>query len=79
MFIRRFILLIMGFVGSMNLLIFIPRLITVLLGWDGLGIVSFALVIYYQNKKSLAAGILTVLANRIGDALLILAICFLVN
>nr|WRK68546.1 NADH dehydrogenase subunit 5 [Potomida acarnanica] len=78
-FIRRFMLLIMGFVGSMNLLIFVPSLVTILLGWDGLGIVSFALVIYYQNKKSLAAGMLTVLANRIGDALLILAICFLVN
>nr|ADE08057.1 NADH dehydrogenase subunit 5 [Cristaria plicata] len=79
MFMRRFMLLIMAFVGSMNLLIFIPSLVTILLGWDGLGIVSFALVIYYQNKKSLAAGMLTVLANRIGDALLILSICFLVN
>nr|YP_004425090.1 NADH dehydrogenase subunit 5 [Toxolasma parvum]ADL62657.1 NADH dehydrogenase subunit 5 [Toxolasma parvum] len=78
-FLRRFMLLIMAFVGSMNLLIFIPSLITVLLGWDGLGIVSFALVIYYQNKKSLAAGMLTVLVNRIGDALLILSICFLIN
>nr|YP_011014074.1 NADH dehydrogenase subunit 5 [Unio terminalis]WQA10155.1 NADH dehydrogenase subunit 5 [Unio terminalis] len=78
-FMRRFMLLIMAFVGSMNLLIFIPSLITILLGWDGLGIVSFALVIYYQNKKSLAAGMLTVLANRIGDALLILSICLLIN
>nr|YP_011014100.1 NADH dehydrogenase subunit 5 [Unio vicarius]WQA10181.1 NADH dehydrogenase subunit 5 [Unio vicarius] len=78
-FMRRFMLLIMAFVSSMNLLIFIPSLITILLGWDGLGIVSFALVIYYQNKKSLAAGMLTVLANRIGDALLILSICFLIN
>nr|YP_009183170.1 NADH dehydrogenase subunit 5 [Potamilus leptodon]ALM54893.1 NADH dehydrogenase subunit 5 [Potamilus leptodon] len=78
-FLRRFMLLIMAFVGSMNLLIYVSSLITVLLGWDGLGIVSFALVIYYQNKKSLAAGMLTVLVNRIGDALLILSICFLVN
>nr|YP_009130406.1 NADH dehydrogenase subunit 5 [Anemina euscaphys]AJW76286.1 NADH dehydrogenase subunit 5 [Anemina euscaphys] len=78
-FMGRFMLLVMAFVGSMNLLIFVPSLITVLLGWDGLGIVSFALVVYYQNKKSLAAGMLTVLANRIGDALLILSICFLVN
>nr|NP_957778.2 NADH dehydrogenase subunit 5 [Lampsilis ornata]AAR30065.2 NADH dehydrogenase subunit 5 [Lampsilis ornata] len=78
-FLGRFMLLVMAFVGSMNLLIFVPSLITVLLGWDGLGIVSFALVIYYQNKKSLAAGMLTVLVNRIGDALLILSICFLVN
>lgn len=31
-FIRRFMLLIIGFVGSINLLIFVPRLITVLLG-----------------------------------------------
>nr|YP_009485291.1 NADH dehydrogenase subunit 5 [Lampsilis powellii]AUF69984.1 NADH dehydrogenase subunit 5 [Lampsilis powellii] len=79
MFLRRFMLLVMAFVGSMNLLIFVPSLVTVLLGWDGLGIVSFALVIFYQNKKSLAAGMLTVLVNRIGDALLILSICFLVN
>nr|YP_010853150.1 NADH dehydrogenase subunit 5 [Margaritifera homsensis]WGM81368.1 NADH dehydrogenase subunit 5 [Margaritifera homsensis] len=78
-FLRRFMLLIMAFVGSMNLLIFVPSLITVLLGWDGLGIVSFALVIYYQNKKSLAAGMLTVLANRVGDVLLILCICLMVN
>nr|YP_004425036.1 NADH dehydrogenase subunit 5 [Utterbackia imbecillis]ADL62629.1 NADH dehydrogenase subunit 5 [Utterbackia imbecillis] len=78
-FMPRFMLLIMAFVGAMNLLIFIPSMITILLGWDGLGIVSFALVIYYQNKKSLAAGMLTVLANRIGDALLILGVCFLVN
>nr|QCX42026.1 NADH dehydrogenase subunit 5 [Margaritifera margaritifera]QCX42039.1 NADH dehydrogenase subunit 5 [Margaritifera margaritifera]QRW36431.1 NADH dehydrogenase subunit 5 [Margaritifera margaritifera]DAC74119.1 TPA_inf: NADH dehydrogenase subunit 5 [Margaritifera margaritifera] len=78
-FLRRFMLLIMAFVGSMNLLIFVPSLITILLGWDGLGIVSFALVIYYQNKKSLAAGMLTVLANRLGDVLLILCICLMVN
>nr|WGM81290.1 NADH dehydrogenase subunit 5 [Gibbosula laosensis] len=78
-FLRRFMYLIMAFVGSMNLLIYVPSLITVLLGWDGLGIVSFALVIYYQNKKSLAAGMLTVLANRVGDVLLILCICLMVN
>nr|YP_009127058.1 NADH dehydrogenase subunit 5 [Anodonta lucida]AHJ59873.1 NADH dehydrogenase subunit 5 [Anodonta lucida] len=78
-YLKRFMALIMAFVGSMNLLIFVPSMITILLGWDGLGIVSFALVIYYQNKKSLAAGMLTVLVNRIGDALLILGICFLIN
>nr|YP_009373462.1 NADH dehydrogenase subunit 5 [Cumberlandia monodonta]AQT38559.1 NADH dehydrogenase subunit 5 [Cumberlandia monodonta] len=78
-FLYRFMMLIMAFVGSMNLLIFVPSLISILLGWDGLGIVSFALVIYYQNKKSLAAGMLTVLANRVGDVLLILCICLVVN
>nr|YP_009373448.1 NADH dehydrogenase subunit 5 [Echyridella menziesii]AQT38531.1 NADH dehydrogenase subunit 5 [Echyridella menziesii] len=78
-FLRRFMWLIMAFVSSMNLLIFVPSLVTVLIGWDGLGIVSFALVVYYQNKKSLAGGMLTALANRVGDALLILCICLMVN
>lgn len=73
-FIKRFIWLVILFVLSINLLIFIPNLMALLLGWDGLGIVSFALVIYYSNIKSLAAGILTALANRIGDVLLLLTI-----
>lgn len=73
-FIKRFIWLVILFVISINLLVFIPRLPALLLGWDGLGIVSFALVIYYQNIKSIAAGLLTVLANRIGDVIILLSI-----
>ena len=73
-FLSRFIWLVIIFVLSMNALIFIPRLISLLLGWDGLGIVSFALVVYYQNNKSLGAGILTALANRLGDVALLTAI-----
>nr|YP_010944724.1 NADH dehydrogenase subunit 5 [Teuthowenia megalops]WMC20822.1 NADH dehydrogenase subunit 5 [Teuthowenia megalops] len=67
----RFSLMVMLFVLSMNLLIFIPSLISLLLGWDGLGLVSFCLVIYYQNNKSLAAGMLTVLMNRVGDCFIL--------
>jgi len=73
-FLRRFIWLVLLFVASMNLLVFIPNLIAILLGWDGLGLVRFLLVIYYQNYKSLSAGILTVLINRIGDVILLLRI-----
>lgn len=36
--------------------------------------ISFLLVIYYQNKRSLGAGIITVLTNRIGDVLFIIGI-----
>nr|YP_010944760.1 NADH dehydrogenase subunit 5 [Galiteuthis armata]WMC20858.1 NADH dehydrogenase subunit 5 [Galiteuthis armata] len=67
----RFSLTVMLFVLSMNLLIFIPSLVSLLLGWDGLGLVSFCLVIYYQNSKSLAAGMLTVLMNRVGDCFIL--------
>ena len=38
-------------------------LISILLGWDGLRLVSYCLVIYYQNVKSYNAGILTALSN----------------
>lgn len=78
-FIKRFILLVLLFVLSINLLIFIPNLVAVILGWDGLGLVSFLLVIYYSNPKSLRAGIITALTNRIGDALILLRIAWLIN
>nr|YP_010936453.1 NADH dehydrogenase subunit 5 [Mancinella echinata]WKW54906.1 NADH dehydrogenase subunit 5 [Mancinella echinata] len=77
-FLKRFTWLVMLFVLSMNLLVFIPSLPALLLGWDGLGIVSFVLVIYYQNMKSLGAGMLTVLANRIGDVMILISIGLLV-
>nr|YP_009365214.1 NADH dehydrogenase subunit 5 [Spirula spirula]ARJ60731.1 NADH dehydrogenase subunit 5 [Spirula spirula] len=70
----RFSLMVMLFVLSMNFLVFIPSLVSLLLGWDGLGLVSFCLVIYYQNSKSLAAGMLTVLMNRVGDCFVLGAI-----
>nr|AGX31542.1 NADH dehydrogenase subunit 5 [Notochthamalus scabrosus]AGX31568.1 NADH dehydrogenase subunit 5 [Notochthamalus scabrosus]AGX31607.1 NADH dehydrogenase subunit 5 [Notochthamalus scabrosus] len=75
----RFIFLLAGFVGSMGLLIFSPNLISILLGWDGLGLVSYCLVIFYQNYKSLNAGTLTVLSNRVGDVLILLAIVWMMN
>jgi len=51
LFNKRFLYLVVLFILSINFLIFIPHLIGLLLGWDGLGLVSFVLVIYYQNKK----------------------------
>nr|AXA45215.1 NADH dehydrogenase subunit 5 [Clionella kraussii] len=77
-FLKRFTWLVMLFVLSMNMLVFIPSLPALLLGWDGLGIVSFALVIYYQNMKSLGAGMITVLTNRIGDVMILISIGLLV-
>nr|UUJ36843.1 NADH dehydrogenase subunit 5 [Epeorus sp. 02 ZXM-2022a] len=77
--INRFILLVLMFVMSMMLLIISPNLISILLGWDGLGLVSYCLVIYYQNVKSYNAGMLTALSNRIGDVALLLAIAWMLN
>nr|YP_009684654.1 NADH dehydrogenase subunit 5 [Exorista japonica]QDR25209.1 NADH dehydrogenase subunit 5 [Exorista japonica] len=77
--INRFIMLILMFVSSMMLLIISPNLISILLGWDGLGLVSYCLVIYFQNVKSYNAGMLTALSNRIGDVALLLAIAWMLN
>nr|ATG33639.1 NADH dehydrogenase subunit 5 [Gastrolina depressa] len=75
----RFILLVVMFVFSMMMLIISPNLISILLGWDGLGFVSYCLVIYYQNVKSFNAGMLTALTNRIGDVALIMSIAWMMN
>nr|AML26683.1 NADH dehydrogenase subunit 5 [Nitidulidae sp. BMNH 1274727] len=76
---NRFILLVVMFVLSMMLLIISPNLISILLGWDGLGLVSYCLVIYYQNEKSFNAGMLTALTNRIGDVMLLMCIAWMLN
>jgi NADH-ubiquinone oxidoreductase chain 5 len=44
-----------------------------------LGLVSYCLVIYYQNVKSYNAGILTVLSNRVGDVALLIVIAWIIN
>nr|YP_009743804.1 NADH dehydrogenase subunit 5 [Ambulyx dohertyi]QIE12554.1 NADH dehydrogenase subunit 5 [Ambulyx dohertyi] len=75
----RFIILVMLFLFSMILLIISPNIISILLGWDGLGLVSYCLVIYYQNVKSYNAGMLTALSNRIGDVLILMVISWMLN
>nr|YP_010251421.1 NADH dehydrogenase subunit 5 [Carios vespertilionis]QTW91418.1 NADH dehydrogenase subunit 5 [Carios vespertilionis]QTW91431.1 NADH dehydrogenase subunit 5 [Carios vespertilionis] len=67
------------FVASMMMMIVSPNLLMILLGWDGLGLVSYVLVIYYQNYSSDKAGMITVLSNRIGDVMILLSVVFLAN
>nr|YP_009454605.1 NADH dehydrogenase subunit 5 [Caryanda elegans]AUG33627.1 NADH dehydrogenase subunit 5 [Caryanda elegans] len=77
--INRFILIVLMFILSMAFLIISPNLISILLGWDGLGLVSYCLVIYYQNVKSYSAGMLTALSNRIGDVAILISIAWMLN
>lgn len=67
------------FVLSIILMIVSMNIFRILLGWDGLGLVSYCLVIYYQNERRNRAGMITVLINRLGDIRLILRIVFLLN
>nr|YP_003795652.1 NADH dehydrogenase subunit 5 [Gomphocerippus rufus]ADB03078.1 NADH dehydrogenase subunit 5 [Gomphocerippus rufus] len=76
---NRFVMIVLMFILSMGLLIISPNLISILLGWDGLGLVSYCLVIYYQNVKSYSAGMLTALSNRIGDVAILISISWMLN
>nr|ADI75259.1 NADH dehydrogenase subunit 5 [Parnassius bremeri] len=76
---NRFIILVLLFVFSMILLIISPNMIKIFLGWNGLGLVSYCLEIYYQNIKSYKAGMLTALSNRIGDVMILMEISWMMN
>ena len=70
---NRFILVLFSFILSIFILVFSGSWISLILGWDGLGLSSFLLVIFYNNAKRLRGGLLTFLINRIGDAFFILS------
>lgn len=70
----RFLFILLLFIGSILCLIIRPNLISLLLGWDGLGLTSYALVIFYQSESSCNSGIITVLSNRVGDSTLLVSV-----
>nr|AEV56616.1 NADH dehydrogenase subunit 5 [Kokeshia sp. NKU02] len=79
MYMVRFLFLVVLFVLSMLLMIISSNMISILLGWDGLGLVSYCLVIYYQNNNTYRAGMLTILMNRLGDIAILLVISWMLN
>nr|QJT42836.1 NADH dehydrogenase subunit 5 [Empoascanara dwalata] len=76
---NRFLFLVILFVFSMLLMIISPNLISILLGWDGLGLVSYCLVIYFNSMKSYLAGLITCLTNRLGDIGLLISLGWMVS
>nr|YP_010478429.1 NADH dehydrogenase subunit 5 [Nesophrosyne ponapona]UVI59873.1 NADH dehydrogenase subunit 5 [Nesophrosyne ponapona] len=73
----RFLFLVIMFILSMLLMIVSPSLVSIMLGWDGLGLVSYCLVIYYSSLSSYLAGLITCLINRLGDIGLLISIAWL--
>lgn len=77
-FLKRFIYLVVLFIFSIIFIIISPNVIRILIGWDGLGLVSYCLVIYYQNYISYTSGMVTIICNRIGDVGLLIGISLLI-
>nr|AHA52554.1 NADH dehydrogenase subunit 5 [Pambolus sp. QL-2013] len=71
---KRFMILILIFIMSMIFMISSPNMISILLGWDGLGLSSYCLVAFYLNKKSFNSSMITILMNRIGDIMILILI-----
>lgn len=64
------------FRGRILMLIFRGDVSVLFLAWDGLGIRSFLLVIYYSKRQRASAGLVTILTNRLGDVCLLLGLGF---
>ena len=75
----RFFMLLFRFVLSIWILVFSGNFYSLLIGWDGLGVTSFLLVIYFQNKNSTNAGLITLLTNRVGDVLIIIRLILFIR
>nr|YP_010924956.1 NADH dehydrogenase subunit 5 [Chanohirata theae]WKB17934.1 NADH dehydrogenase subunit 5 [Chanohirata theae] len=73
----RFLFLVLLFVFSMLLMILSPNMISIMLGWDGLGLVSYCLIIFYMSMSSYLAGMMTCLINRLGDIGLLISISWM--
>ena len=65
------------FIASMLFVINFSNLFFIILGWDGLGLISFFLIVYYQNQSSITSGIFTLLMNRLGDRFFLVTITLL--
>ena len=67
------------FVVRMLLIVIISNLFFIILGWDGLGLVSFFLIVYYQNQSSITSGLFTLLINRLGDCFFLLSLSIILT
>lgn len=76
---RRFLWLVFGFVSSMFFLVFSGNFFMTIVGWDGLGLISFCLVIFYSNHGRLESGLVTVFRNRVGDVFFLMCFFFFVG
>nr|ATJ03299.1 NADH dehydrogenase subunit 5 [Bemisia tabaci] len=74
-----FLKVLIMFMASMLMLILSANMVTLVMSWEGLGMTSFILIMFYQNKKSVMSSMYTMMMNRVGDVTLMVAMMMLMN
>nr|YP_615036.1 NADH dehydrogenase subunit 5 [Thaumamermis cosgrovei]ABF48135.1 NADH dehydrogenase subunit 5 [Thaumamermis cosgrovei]ABF48147.1 NADH dehydrogenase subunit 5 [Thaumamermis cosgrovei] len=69
----EFLMLMVAFYTSMVLMIMSNSWMVIFLGWEGLGVTSYCLVLYWKNWNSVTGSYLTLMTNRVGDAFLLMS------
>ncbi|MFN8632811.1 MAG: NADH-quinone oxidoreductase subunit L [Chloroflexota bacterium] len=73
--VRRFFCFLDFFLASMALLVLAGNILVLLIGWTGVGISSFLLISFWNEKPgTLSAGLQALAANAVGDAALLVAL-----
>mmetsp|Transcript_15881 Transcript_15881/g.28135 ORF Transcript_15881/g.28135 Transcript_15881/m.28135 type:complete len:613 (-) Transcript_15881:73-1911(-) len=71
----KFLSILSFFTGSMSLLFVSSDIISLFISWELIGIASFLLVSYYNNRiEAVRAGMKAILYNRLGDVAFLLSI-----
>nr|AXI95991.1 NADH dehydrogenase subunit 5 [Bemisia tabaci]AXI96004.1 NADH dehydrogenase subunit 5 [Bemisia tabaci] len=76
---KMFTKILITFMISMLMMILSPNMMSLVMSWEGLGMTSFILIMYYQNKKSMMSSVYTMMMNRIGDITLLLTMMILMD
>nr|UTT72625.1 NADH dehydrogenase subunit 5 [Megaginus tataupensis] len=71
---KKFILSLSLFVLSMFLLVLSSDLFWIMVGWDGLGLTSLYLIMFFQNWKSFNSSMITFILNRLGDSFILISL-----
>lgn len=74
----KYLFLILYFMLSIVIFIISENLYCIYIGWDNLGISSYLLIAYYNNKNSLQSAIITMIRNRFGDFIFLRIISYLI-
>lgn len=76
--IGKFLMIKIFFFLSILILLCSNRGLTLIIGWDWLGVSSIFLIIFYPNKITLFNSVLTIIFNRGGDIILVSILCYVI-